>query len=177
MDYLNLEGPDGQEDNMGGTTQKVYYAPIRDFLSIAVPAGSPTTPGDTVEIATAHTFKTGKCFKLLYCTMDKGKYDSEPQGDTDGFSFKKTAEVFYPGSNSEVHGLASKGKNDRFMFLIEMPDGTVIQQGNKMFYAHLKSKFSTGSNSSGTRGHTFTIESMGPENLLYSGAISLTPAP
>ena len=177
MDYLDLTGPDGQTPNMGGLQQKFYFARVDDFATIGSPSASPTTPGDTVEISTAHTFKTGKCFRVGYCTLDKGGFKADAQGDRDGESFKQEGTVFVPGSDVELHGFASLSKSDRFIALMPMPDGKVMQIGNAMFYANVKSAFDTASNSSGVRGYTFTWESMGPRNLVYSAAISLTPAP
>jgi hypothetical protein len=177
MNYTDILGPDGETVNMGGLTQRFFFARVSDFLALQEPISNPATPGDLVSIATTHTFKTGKCFNVGYCTMDKGKFDSEVQGDLDGHSVKQTAEVFVPGSHKDLHGFAAKSMNDRFIGILEMPDGTNLQMGNKMFYMTIKGKFTTSTNSAGVRGYTFTFESMGPKNLVYSGAVSLTPAP
>jgi len=177
MDYLDLDGPDGQTDNMGGLTQRFYFARVADFLAIQTPTLTPTTPEDTVKITTTHTFKTGKKWQVGYCTIDKGKFSSDPQGETDGISLKMKMEVFIPGSSAKLHGFANMAKNDRFICLAEMPDGSTLQVGTQMFFAQFKPKFETGTNSGGIRGYIFEVESMGPKNLVYSGAITLTPAP
>lgn len=177
IDYVNKGGPDGQENNMGGTKQVIYFAPIRDFDTIQAPAASPTTEAGVSEITTAHTFLTGKCFKTLYCTLDMGEMKATPQGERDGRSFKQEATIFLPGASKEAVGFASLIKNDKFIALIPLADGKVMQIGSEDFYAEILPDFDSAKNSSGVRGHKFTISSMGPVNLYYSGTITTTPAP
>lgn len=176
MDYADLTGPDGTEDNMGGTKQLVYFAPVRDFLSIKKPPASPTTLADKVKITTDHTFNTGKCFQKLYVTLDSGSLDSELQGERDGKSFKNKFKMFYPGSDEEIMGFVAQAKNDRMIYLVPMPDGKVRQVGSEDFHAETLPKFMTGTNGGGRRGYEIEVESMAPNEYLYSGVISLTPA-
>lgn len=179
MDYTNLGAPDGTADNMGGTTQRCYFAPISAFASIKTPTVS-TTLADIVKIIIAHTFNTGKCFNTSYITMDKGQLQSEPQGETDGKSLKQKFTFFYPGSKAEAHGFAAQCKNDNFIFLIEKPDSATSgyeQVGTEMFPAKITPKFDTGTNSSGVRGYTFEVEAMTDKQYIYTAAISTTPAP
>ncbi len=180
MDYVNLNGPDGQSDNMGGLTQRLYFARVQDFASIKTPVAPFTTPDDLVTISTAHTFNTGKCFKRLYCTMDKGKLDAKTQGETDGKSFKLEGEIFYPGSLADAHGFASLIKNDNLIIIAEHPDSTDngnLQVGTEQFPAKIDPEFTTGTNASGVKGYTFKFYSMSPRVYVYTGAITLTPAP
>lgn len=180
MDYITLAGPDGQSDNMGGLTQRAYFARLSDFLSLKTPVVSPTTPAEMVAITATHTFKTGKCFKQLYCTMDKGQLEAKTQGDTDGKSLKLEGKLFYPGSLAEAHGFASLCKNDNFVILAEHPDSAAngyIQTGTEMFPAKIDPEFTTATNSSGVKGYMFTFYAMSARVYVYSGAVTLTPAP
>lgn len=176
IDYADNDGLDGQEENMGGTKQVIYYAPVRDFLSIKVPNPAASTPDAVVKITDTHTFKVGFCFKKLYCTLDKGQVDIEPQGERDGKSVKTVAKIFHPGAKAEVFGFASLAKNDKFIAIIPMADGTNVQIGSADFYAEISPKFGSSTNSGGTRGHEFEVSSMNPKPLIYTGVISTTPA-
>lgn len=179
VDYENIDGPGGTDDNMGGLTQRAYYAPIADFLSIKKTAPTPTDLAGLVEITTAHTFKTGKCFKTIYCTMDKGKLDDETQGETDGKSMKCVAEIFVPGSKKTAFGFAAQVKNDNMIWLFEHPDSAdngYLQIGSEMFPAKVDPAFTTGTNSGGVKGHTFKVYAMSPRQYVYSAAVTLTPA-
>ncbi len=178
--YSNMAGPAGQDDNMGGTTQRVFFAPIADFLSIKKPIAIPLTFGDVSAIVTAHTFNTGKCFNQIYCTMDKGKLDAKGQGETDGKSYKMEGEFFYPGSLAEAHGFASKVKNESLIVLVEMPDTDVnglMQVGSEMFPCKISPEWTSATNAAGVRGYTFKYEAMTPTVFVYDAAVSLTPAP
>lgn len=181
MNYADLAAPSGQADNMGGLTTLAYYAPIEDFLSIKKITASPTTPADLVNISAAHTFKTGKCFKKMYCTMNRGSVESKSQGDIDGKSFKQSGKLFLPGSLSAAHGFAAMCKNDNFILLLEMPDSATVghlQVGTEMFPAKISPNFTTAQNESGVRGYEFEFEAVTDRNYIYPAgtSISLTPA-
>jgi hypothetical protein len=180
LDYDNLSGPDGSRDNMGGTTQRCYFAAVSKFLSIKTPVASPGTLAAVVEITTAHTFKTGGCFKKMYITQNKGKLDTKSVGDLDGKSFKQEFELFYPGSESEAHGFAAQAKNDNFIFLVEKEDSSVngfLQVGTEMFPAKVSPDFTTGTNESGVQGYMFKVEALATKQHVYKAAVSVTPAP
>lgn len=176
MDYIDFNGPDGQSDNMGGTTQRLWYARKSDFLVIQEPSAS-LTLGDIVTISTAHTFKPGKCFKEMYSTRDKGEVMAEPQGDTDGKSLKIGAKSFLPGSDPLAHGFAKLAKNDQFIVIEEMADGQLMQIGTKRFPATCTPKFNSGKNSSGVKGYDFDWETNETSMLVYTGAVTVVPAP
>lgn len=177
IDYTAKAGLDGQEENMGGTKQYIFIAPVRDFATIQTVVSGPTTESAVSEITAAHTFATGKCFKKIYCTLDKGEVGFEPQGDRDGRSFAQKVKIFHPGASTDKIGFASLMKNDKFIVLVPLADGQVIQVGSADFYAEILPKFSSGTNSAGLRGFEFDISSVAPVNYVYSGAISETPAP
>jgi hypothetical protein len=178
--YADFLGPVGQFENMGGTTQRVFFASIGDFLAIQKPVANPTTFAAKSEIATAHTFKPTKCFKKMYCTMDKGQVEAKSQGDMDGKSLKQEGTVFYPGSSADLHGFMGAAKNDSFIFLFETPDtaqtGEYIQVGTEEFPAKFTGEFSTATNSSGVRGYNCKIEAMTPIQYIYKAAVTVVPA-
>lgn len=176
VDYSDFQGPSGGADNMGGTKQFFYYAPLSYFNVIAKPDPAATTLAGKVEIASTHTFITDKGFHKMYCTLDKGSAENDVQGERDGRSYKQMLKAFYPGSDSEIHGFVSQAKNDRFIILVPMPDGKINQIGSEDFYAEITAKFTTGTNSGGIRGYEITGESMGPSNLVYKGTITLATA-
>lgn len=175
VDYTDMNGPDGTEDNMGGTAQVIYYAPVRDILTIQKPVNNPTTMAALAEITTAHVMKTGKKFTRLYVTMDTGEINDEPTGERDARGIKSTCKIKHPGQTSDILGLVNQAKNDRFIFLIPLADGKVRQLGSDQFYAEFIGKVGTGTNSGGYRGVEGEITAFGPKLLLYTAAIPLTP--
>lgn len=177
--YKKIDGPNGDADkvNMGGTLQLIYIAAVSAFLSLKKPTPDGTDFAKIVQISDTHTFKTGKCFIPVYCTEDKGMFDSEDVSETDGAGFKHTGKIFIPGLDAEAQGIVSQLTNDRIIALFPTPDGQNIQVGNHMFGAQVKGKFGTSTNSSGVRGTELTIEALAPVSMyVYTGTITLTPA-
>lgn len=174
--YADHAGLADQAQNMGGLTQTIYIAPVRDFATIEAVAAAPATEAAAVEITGTHVFSTGKKFMKVYCTLDKGEVSFEPQGERDGRSFKQLAKIFHPGAGVDEAGFAALSANDKFIVIVKMPDGKMIQIGSADFYAEIIGKFGSGTNSGGLRGYEFEISSMAPVNYIYSGTIALTPA-
>ena len=169
--YADLNSPQGA-DNMGGTKQYILFAPVADFSTIAPRPASPANIGQLAEITGNHTFGVGKGFLRMYVTLDTGKLMDEVQGERDGRSYKTTVEVFHPGMTKEILGFLRQAKNDQFIVLVPLPDGKYRQIGTEDFYAEIIGKTDTGTNSSGRRGTTFTIEAMETGPILYSGTIT-----
>lgn len=174
--YAELQGPVGGARNMGGTKQIAYLAPIGWFATIAELPDDPATLGAYAAIVANHTFETGHHFIPVYCTLDKGEINDEPNGETDGRSFTSKASLFVPGAEKDKFGFANAANNDKFIALIPMPDGTVRQIGTKDFFAEALFKFGSGTNKGGVRGFMIDIEAVGPDLIVYEGEISLTPA-
>jgi hypothetical protein len=180
MDYQNHSGPNGTEDNIGGLTNRIWYAPKSAFAIIqdvkSLSDAAVTDEAEYAEIATAHTFQTGKGFRQLYSTMDKGSVEAAPQGELDGRSFKLHGKGFYPGVDPKILGFFRKAKNDQFIVLCELADGTVWQIGSPRFSAYiLPSKIGSATNSSGIRGTEYEITSMESGAVIYSGTITMHP--
>jgi len=175
VDYSDIDGPNGTENNMGGTAQIFYIAAVRDILTIMKPVAVPTTLEAYVEITTAHVMKTGKKFTKVYSTMDTGEIDDEMQGDRDARSLKSTFKFRTPGQNSELLGFMTQAKNDRFIVLVPLADGKLRQLGSEQFFAEMAGKLMTGKNSSGYRGIEGEITCFGPAYLVYTAAVPLTP--
>lgn len=175
VDYADIDGPNGTENNMGGTAQVIYFAPVRDILTIQKPATTPTALDEYVEITTAHVMKTGKKFTKMYVTMDTGEIEDEMQGDRDARSLKSTLKFRTPGQNSDLLGFMTQAKNDRFIVLVPLADGKIRQLGSEQFYAEIAGKVMSGKNSSGYRGIEGEITCFGPAYLVYTAAIPLTP--
>jgi len=180
MDYENLEAPNGSTTNMGGLTSRFYFAPIGDFLSIKEPIAVPINPEDEVDIVTAHTFKTGKCFLIGYNTQNKGKHDIKSQGEIDGKSFMHEAEFFHPGRKSEVAAFVAKAQYDGFIGILENPDSKsngYDQVGTEMFPAKCTGEYTSATNSDGLKGWMIKFTCPTDKPYYYKAAVSVTPAP
>lgn len=176
LDYPVLTGLDPQAENMGGTTMEILFTPLRDIAAEATLSANPSTTADASLIIADHVFKTGKGWRPIAITMDSGEATSKLQGDIDGKSVINELKFFIPGLDPKTLGTQKLGKNDRFMFLAPMADGTYLQIGTVRFPAMFKDfNFSTAKNKSGVRGAEVVVESMEVSTILYEGLI--TPHP
>jgi hypothetical protein len=171
--YDNLLGPDGSENNMGGTSQFLYYIPYADIATFAAPAAAPAQQS---LLTTAHVPKTGKKFLQLYTTIDTSAIEHALNGDVDGISFKPTLTCFYPGVSDAIVDFINKAKNDKFIFLVPLPDGKIIQIGSDRFCAYVKPSPKSGKTTDRGRGTEFEIYAHQPDMLIYKAAVPLTPA-
>ncbi|MDJ1480273.1 hypothetical protein QNI16_07240 [Cytophagaceae bacterium YF14B1] len=173
MDYSDLTGLQGQ-DNQGGLTQIIYYAPTSYFQVIQDFNPTPEIPG-VLEIATAHTFKSGKGFHTAYATLDTAKMMMELTGERDGKGYAPKIEFFHPGTKKQAAGFARQCKNDQFIVLAPNPNGYVFQVGTKNIFAEISAKYDSGTLSSGRNGWTFEVNSYANGMIFYDGNIVLYP--
>jgi len=177
-DYINLTGPNGTEDNIGGIITTLYYCPIGDFTTIQdtdeTLATFATTYDKLATISTAHTFTGSKGFLTMYNTQNTGMVEYSRQGERDGYSYKQVLKFFYPGAAALFYGWQRKAKNDRFIFLAKQPNGVIHQIGSKQFPAYLApEKGGTATSEGGRNGFEFTVESMASGPILYNATITL----
>ncbi|QIP16807.1 hypothetical protein G8759_31280 [Spirosoma aureum] len=173
MTYADLIGPDGTENNMGGTAQFLYFTPWIDIATFAAPAA---LPAQQSLLTTPHTMKTGKKFQTLYVTIDTSDLEIALNGDIDGISFKPTLKCFYPGFSDGIVDFINKAKNDKFLFLVPLPDGKIVQIGSSRFVAYVKPSPKTDKTTGRGRGTEFEIFCFQPDYLIYNAAVPLTPA-
>jgi len=174
MPYIYSAIPKKLQDNAPGTKKRVFVAPSSSFLALQAPIAAGAGDGDTIEIGTDHTFNVGFGFTELYTTMDTSELTAETVGDRDSRSLNTKLECFHPGLYKEIMEFANWVKDDEFIVLIEMLDGTVIQLGSDGLECDITAKHGSGKVSGGGKGTTFTVEAFGPI-YIYTGVI--TPKP
>lgn len=176
MDYVNLLGPDGSEDNMGGTQLFLYLISHSNIKTFGLPPANPADLSDKFVIATPHVCNTGKNFTQIYCTPDTSELDAGMNGEIDGRSYKVTLKFFYPGTRKEIISFSNRVKNDKFIVLVPLNDGTIIQIGTDKLPAYIAPSMKTGKMSDRGKGIEFEVTAWMPNQLIYNAAIPLTPA-
>ncbi|GAB3550619.1 hypothetical protein [Spirosoma fluminis] len=175
-DYKDLLGPDGTENNMGGTQQFFFFTPHEDILTFGEPAASPSDADDKYVIKVAHIMKSGKKFLTVYTTIDTSELEQALNGEIDGRSFKPTFKFFYPGSKKESIAFVNRVKNGKFVFIVPLSDGTMIQIGAKQWCAYVSPNFKTGTTSGRGKGTEFEVMAYQPDIMIYEAAVPTTPA-
>ena len=164
--------------NQGGTRLVAFFAPLADFLVIQKPA--PGAEGILkYSVVTAHTFKTGKCFKKIEFLPNTGTLSGDEGGEFSGT--KNNVLVLRVPSNNPNATIMHNQANGitPFIFLVQnanMADGTYDQLGLETMAATMKSKLLPGSNNGEGSLYEFTITATMPYRQLYTSTVTLTPA-
>ncbi|MCX6216477.1 hypothetical protein [Spirosoma sp.] len=174
MDYKELTAPDGEDVNMGGTQQTVYFAPVSHIGTY--PAAATTEGANPYVMTTPFVMKQGKKFIPMYTTQDMSDLDFGSNGEADGKSFKPVLKLFYPGLTDDALLFINNIKNDKIILLVPLANGKVLQLGNGQFFMTVSPNFKTGTVSG--RGIGTEIEVMGylPYIYRYAAAIPLVAA-
>lgn len=173
-DFLGLEGA----SNKTGFSSELLFAPKSWFLSLKEPVGPFTLPGDSVTIATTHTFNTGKGWVKLVTTQDTQDLTSDPTGDnvdSQGQVIKLNA--FLPGLKPVQVELAEALKNDEIVLLMKdcnLPSGTYIQLGCTCDGIRAKVNVTGGKKSGGAKGHNIEFNGYCAIQF-YTGTVTMKP--
>lgn len=178
MNAENIMFDQGQ-CNEGGLGGFLYYAPVDDFATIPAPATSEdaTSLEEAGSITDPYVFKTGKCFKKLYCTLETGEVRFGMVGPRDSKSFEQIAEVSYPGNDKKFIGFLHTNANGRFIIIAKERNGRLRVVGTEDFPAHFDdAQGSSGKASADGRKTTMMFKSSAcyPPPV-YEGEVQLTP--
>lgn len=164
-------------DNPSGTRQVIYVAFEEDFTTIQKPLGDAGNANDDlVAIKTDHVFKQGKCFHRIEVEINKNELNAEQQGAVKGGHQKQNFSGFVSNLNPTISGTLKLLKRKPVITLVPLPDGQVLQIGQKDNGGHLSYNDQTGLAEGGERGNAITIMAY-HDKQFYTGAILLTPAP
>lgn len=173
ISYKDMTGPDGTENNMGGTAQILYFASVQDILTWPTPA---VAPANQFVMTTPFIMKSTKKFFQLYTTIDTSELEIGGNGDIDGRSFKPSLKLHYPGFSDDAVLFMNTIKNDKLALIIPLADGSMFQMGSDKFFAYANPSFKSTTTSGKGKGFDIEIMSWQPNILKYAAAIPLTPA-
>lgn len=158
-----------------GVAEKLLYAPVADFDTIAVPTAPFTNPGDSITIAGDHTFNAGKGFMEIALAPQKNSVDEKTRGDIGLKGLNSELKVFVPGSYKEAHELVENMLNVPMIFIIKdsesVNEDEYYQLGNASFGAYLDVNFKTGTTKDGQKGFDGTITFDSGLNF-YTGVVT-----
>lgn len=175
----DLKRTDGAK-NMGSIQNNGGYALIEDIATF------PTVPAEITDFDTAClidddiVFKTGKCFKNIYCTTGKGSVTSDQVGESDGRSWQNKCKIFFPGSKADALGAAAALSNSHLVFAINENGvaGKTRLIGSKENPAEIvTSSITTAETADGLKGWSFEVQASAETPApVYTGVVSYTPA-
>lgn len=156
--FAPLKWPTGK-NNMGGYKGMLLFIPYNAPTSVPLPPTDAASNEDLVKATGSFTFPAaGSITKpiYLYSTDATVEYKADPQGETDGISYKQTASFFFPGNTPEMHAFNALVKNTPGYLILEDADGQQIMMGRPGMYPSISPAFSGGKGRADRRGTTYT---------------------
>lgn len=173
--FAPLKWPTGQ-NNMGGYKSRVLFIPYDAPTAVPeVPLPSEAKSNDELVTAVgSFTFPASGTYTqpiYLYSTDGEVDYNAEPQGETDGISFKPTLTFFFPGNTPGMHAFNALVKNTPGYYIFEDVDGRQMMLGQPGLYATTSPSFKGGKARADRRGTTYTAAA----DSNYSAVFLQTP--
>lgn len=142
-----------------GIRSRLYYVPKRDIVSW--PTLPDTAKTDMSELATYEgnfTLESDKYWNFIDLVDNKGKIESESQGDKPARSFINKTSVVHPETDEYATGFARQANSDDFVYLIQVRNGKFRVLGCEAFSTDTKPKQDSGEGVTGDFGTTLDIE-------------------
>ena len=99
-----------------------------------------------------------KKWKYIDLIDNKGKIESESQGDFPARTFVNKISLVHPETDEEATGFARQANADDFVYLVQTRNGKFRVLGNESFRTDTKPKQDSGEGVSGDFGTTIEIE-------------------
>ena len=142
-----------------GIRTRVYYIAKSDIVKF------PTLPDKATENMASLATYTGsfeiaaeKKWKYIDLVDNKGKIESESQGDFPARTFVNKISLLHPETNEEATGFARQANADDFVYLVQLRNGKFRVLGNESFRTDTKPKQDSGEGVTGDFGTTIEIE-------------------
>jgi len=174
VDFEDISGLDGK-DNMAGVQRKAYFCPIDDIETMPAYKTTPSSLAEYAEITGDFTMVSGKNFWEITIEPATGKVEDAAIEGEGNNSMESTYEFLIPGNRAQHLGFIRKVLNTKGVWIVPEADGNHRVLGIKPGVpAITRANTTTGVNSEGTKGATFTVKSIqnGPAPL-YNGSLTL----
>lgn len=142
-----------------GIRSRLYFIPKRDIVSW--PELPEVATSNMAELATYKgnfTLAAEKYWQFIDLIDNKGKIESESQGDYPARSFLNKTSVVHPETNEEATGFCRQANADDFVYLMQTRSGKFRVLGNEAFPTDTKPKQDSGEGVTGDFGTTIEVE-------------------
>ena len=142
-----------------GIRTRVYYIPKSDIVKFPV---LPETATENMASLATYTgsfeLEAEKKWKYIDLVDNKGKIESESQGDFPARTFVNKISLVHPETDEEATGFCRQANADDFVYLVQVRNGKFRVLGNEAFRTDTKPKQDSGEGVSGDFGTTIEIE-------------------
>ena len=167
--FAPLKWPIGK-NNMGGYKGMLLFIPYNAPTAVPTLPDKPASNEDLVTATGSFTFPSSGDYSkpiYLYSTDGTVEYKAEPQGETDGISYKQTASFFFPGNTPGMHAFNTMVKNTPGYLILEDSDGKQIMIGKPGLYPSISPSFNGGKGRADRRGTTYTATCDANESAVF----------
>lgn len=143
-----------------GIRSRLYFIPKRDIVKWpTLPDTAETEMGELATYEGDFTLASEAKWKFIDLVDNKGKIESESQGDKPARSFLNKTSVTHPETDEDATGFARQANYDDFVYLVQVRSGKFRVLGSEMFPTDTKPKQDSGEGVTGDFGTTLDIES------------------
>jgi hypothetical protein len=174
MEFTNIPKNLPNGENMGGITQKVFFAYWADVDTFPTKPTSPATLEANAALTGDIVMKAGKGFFDIYLTDDTGEFNIETVGEKDGKSFVQHLMLFHPGLGKKILGFMNAAKNENLVFIVEDNNGQFYLMGDESRPATFEASpdgAGTGKETNARRGISMEFTYKTSNNYVYEGNI------
>ena len=142
-----------------GIRSRLYFIPKRDIVKWpTLPDTAETEMGELATYEGDFTLASEAKWAYIDLVDNKGKIESESQGDKPARSFLNKTSVTHPETDEEATGFARQANSDDFVYLLQVRNGKFRVLGSEMFPTDTKPKQDSGEGGTGDFGTTLDIE-------------------
>ena len=142
-----------------GIRSRLYFIPKRDIVKWpTLPDTAETGMGELATYEGDFTLASEAKWAYIDLVDNKGKIESESQGDKPARSFLNKTSVTHPETDEEATGFARQANSDDFVYLVQVRNGKFRVLGSEMFPTDTKPKQDSGEGVTGDFGTTLDIE-------------------
>lgn len=123
----------------GGTSTRLFYAPVEFFTKVTLPAGTGTYAERITIVNDGIAFKDGKGWKGIDVMVDENELKSVLAGNRGNKKSKAEMDFFIPGFSAKNVGFMDLYKNCPMVFAVFDANGTIWILGTLLNPAYLES--------------------------------------
>lgn len=142
-----------------GIRPRLYFIPKRDIVKWPeLPEVAETNMAELATYKGDFTLASEKYWQYIDLIDNKGKIESESQGDYPARTFLNKTSVVHPETNEEATGFCRQANADDFVYLMQVRNGKFRVLGNEAFPTDTKPKQDSGEGVAGDFGTTLEVE-------------------
>lgn len=142
-----------------GIRSRVYFTPKRDIVKWpALPDAAESAMAELATYEGDFTLASDAYWGYIDIIDNKGKIESESQGDLPARTFLNKTSIVHPETDEEATGFARQANADDFVYLIQVRNGKFRVIGSESFPTDTKPKQDSGEGVTGDFGTTLDIE-------------------